>query len=75
MLLIKAYILDPVFVFTRALLINIYLSAFSYINFIIKNLGINMNNKIRKRKPLIIVQESFIVLLAISPLIMLYFIL
>jgi hypothetical protein len=75
MLLIKAYILDPVFVFVRALSINIYLSTFAYINFIIKNLGINMNNKIRKRKPSVIVQESFIVLLAISPLIMLYFIL
>jgi hypothetical protein len=75
MLLIKAYILDPVFVFVRALSINIYLSTFAYINFIIKNLGINMNNKIRKRKPSVIVQESLIVLLAISPLIMLYFIL
>jgi len=75
MLLIKAYILDPVFVFIRALLINIYLSTFAYINFIIKNLGINMNNKIRKRKPSVIVQESFMVLLSISPLIMLYYIL
>lgn len=76
MLLIKAYITDPLFVFIRTLSINLYLSMFSYINFIIRNLGINMNNKMRKRKPILVIKESFIACIAILIpfIIMIYFI-
>ncbi len=75
MLLIKAYITDPIFVFLRTLMVNLYLTFFIYINFIIRNLGINMNNKFRKRKPFIIIKESLMALVAISLPIMLYYIL
>ena len=75
MLLIKAYITDPIFVFLRTLVVNLYLTFFIYINFIIRNLGINMNNKFRKRKPFVIVKESLMAFVAISLPIMLYYIL
>ena len=75
MLLIKAYITDPIFVFLRTLMVNLYLTFFIYINFIIRNLGINMNNKFRKRKPFVIVKESLMAFVAISLPIMLYYIL
>lgn len=75
MLLIKAYILDPVFVFIRTLSINVYLFTFSYINFIIKNLGININNKMRKRKPFVIVKESIVACVATSIPVMIYYLL
>jgi hypothetical protein len=75
MLLIKAYILDPVFIFLRTLIVNLYLAFLLYINFIIKNLGISMNNKFRKRKPFIIIKESFMACIAMSFPIMLYYIL
>jgi len=75
MLLIKAYITDPIFVFLRTLVVNLYLTFFIYINFIIRNLGINMNNKFRKRKPFVIVKESLMAFVAMSFPIMLYYIL
>jgi len=75
MLLIKAWIIDPVWVFLKHLAINLYLSLFVYLNFLIKNLGFDINNKKKKRKPRKILKETTLLILAISPMFMLYFLL
>lgn len=74
MLLVKAYILDPMIVFFRTLAINIYLTTFLYINFILKNLGFGIDNRFKKRKPIVIIKESIVVAIAISVPIMIYLI-
>jgi hypothetical protein len=48
---------------------------FSYINFIIKNVGFGIDNKFRRRKPIVIIKESFMVSIAISIPVMLYYLL
>jgi len=75
MLLLRAWALDPLWVFIRHLSINLYLSFFVYLNFLIKNLGFDINNKKKKRKPKKIFKETALFILAISPLFMLYFLL
>lgn len=75
MLLIKAWIIDPLWVFISNLSINLYLAFFVYLNFLIKNLGFDINNKKKKRKPKKIFKETALFILAISPLFMLYFLL
>ncbi len=73
MLLVKAYLIDPMVVFVRTLSVNIYLTIFLYINFVMKNLGISINNTFKKRRPVIIIKETFIATIAIGIPIMLYF--
>lgn len=75
MLLIKAWIIDPALVFIKNLSINLYLSIFVYLNFLIKNMGFDINNKIKKRKFMAIFKETSLFILGVLPLIMLYYLL
>jgi hypothetical protein len=75
MLLIKAWVVDPVWVFIKNLSINLYLTMFVYLNFLLRNLGFNVYNKRRKRKPKEILIETIVFILAISPIPMIYFLL
>lgn len=73
MLLIKAWIIDPVWVFLKHLAINLYLSLFVYLNFLIKNLGFDINNKIKRRRPKVIFRETALFILGTLPIVMLYY--
>jgi hypothetical protein len=75
MLLIKSWIIDPTLVFIKNLSINLYLSIFVYLNFLIKNMGFDINNKIKKRKFMTIFKETSLFILGVLPLIMLYYLL
>lgn len=75
MLLIKAWVTDPIWVFIKNLSINLYLTMFVYLNFLMRNLGFNVYNKRKNRKPKVILIETSIFILAISPLFMIYYLL
>jgi hypothetical protein len=75
MLLIKAWVTDPVWVFIKNLSINLYLMMFVYLNFLMRNLGFNVYNKRKSRKLKVVFIETIVFILAISPLFMLYFLL
>jgi hypothetical protein len=75
MLLIKAWITDPVWVFIKNLSINLYLTMFVYLNFLMRNLGFNVYNKRKSRKLKVVLIQTTIFILAISPLFMLYYLL
>jgi len=74
MLLIRAWITDPILVFLKNLSVNIYLYIFIYINILMKNLGFDINNKYQKRPFRKTIRDSIFFFLYISPLIMIYFI-